>query len=580
MAVNNKRKYQINVVDQEDLRVVQSSVLKDLSEALMNSFGPYGSNTCIKKLDALPVYTKDGFTILKHIAFNGVIEQSIKDDIESITKNVATTIGDGTTSAVILSQYIFEGLIALLKEDKDNRILPSTIIRVLNRLSNNISGIIRASAEPATLELLEDIAYISSNGSNSITELVMGIYRECGMNVFIDVSPSLTTETSIKYFDGMTMNTGFSDTVFVTDKRNNTVTVDNPEVYFFEDPVDNKEMAALFDAIISRNIVTPFNNNEMAAIKPTVIVCPHLSRDMSSNLDRIVSWQSQLPAGNKLPFLLIVDTHQRSEIQDIYRMCGAKPIRKYIDREMYDADVEKGIAPTPFTIQEFAGKCDQVVAHSNRSKFINPCKMKDENGNYTDEYKNLLDALEAELSQRQADGDVAVGVLKRRINSLKGNLVEISVGGITVADRDSSRHLVEDVVLNCRSAAQYGVGYGANFNGIIAIDQYIKEKRAEDAIEEKLLDILYGAYKQLVELLYSTDSSIDDTGKVVEESIKHGQPYNLRKHEYSGVRSSIESDCTILSSVAKIIGIMVTCNQFVVPTPQHNVYSDLKEMDI
>ena len=111
MSNKASRKYLSNVVGKDTMRAVQTSVLQDLSDILINSFGPKGSNTCIKEMNALNMYTKDGFTILKHLNFSGIIEQSIKDDIESITKNVATTVGDGTTSAVLLANYIFDGLL-------------------------------------------------------------------------------------------------------------------------------------------------------------------------------------------------------------------------------------------------------------------------------------------------------------------------------------------------------------------------------------------------------------------------------------------------------------------------------------
>ena len=80
--------------------MVRRALSDDLAKILANSFGPHGSNTCIKKLNALNQYTKDGHTILESVQYNGIIEQSIKDDIATITLNIAKTVGDGTTSAV------------------------------------------------------------------------------------------------------------------------------------------------------------------------------------------------------------------------------------------------------------------------------------------------------------------------------------------------------------------------------------------------------------------------------------------------------------------------------------------------
>ena len=57
--------------------------------------------------------------------------------------------------------------------------------------------------------------------------------------------------------------------------------------------------------------------------------------------------------------------------------------------------------------------------------------------------------------------------------------------------------------------------------------------------------------------------------------MNNGMPMNIRTEEFDGkVKSSIKSDIMVLETVGKIIGLMATCNQFVVPSPMHNVYVD------
>ena len=106
----NKTTIMNNVVPRETIRKIQQDVLDKLSIILKQSFGPMGSNTVIKKENALNVYTKDGHTILSNIYFHGIIEQSIKDDIETITRHIVTTVGDGTTSGVMMSALIYRAV--------------------------------------------------------------------------------------------------------------------------------------------------------------------------------------------------------------------------------------------------------------------------------------------------------------------------------------------------------------------------------------------------------------------------------------------------------------------------------------
>lgn len=603
MIVTKQRgTYGTNVVEKETLEKYQLSVLKTLKDILSCSFGPYGSNTCIKREGSLNEYTKDGHTILSNIKFTGIIEESIRSDIETITTNIANTVGDGTTSAVIVSYYLFKNMLDSIMEFGNVLPTPYTIREKMQELISRITDEIRKTAKPATVEDIYDIALISANDNKEIANIIKSIYEQCGMDVFIDVAMSPASETILKFFDGMTLNTGYADASYVN-MSDNTCTIPNPNIYFFEDPIDTMEMGTLFNAIIEDNIVKPYNSGDDANVIPTVIVAPKITRDVASNLDRMTEYQSRLPREGKLPLLIITDTHQIEELIDICRMCDAKPIRKYIDASIYKADVEAGLAPTRETVaKSWCGSAESVIADSVKTKFINPMhKRQNENGEYTDlVYTSLLTYLESTLAEAKKNGDDAhtIGTLKRRINSLKSNMVEIHVGGMTMADRDSARHLMEDAVKNCRSAAANGIGWGANHSAYSIITKIMEEEYFDKngistyifkdkdgyndpkiVAEGEIITALFGAYNGLIGDLYKV-SGINDDEISPYTAYKKGCPLNIRTMEYDGkVKSSIESDIIILESVSKIIGIMVTCNQFLTPNPQMNVYSDLKEVD-
>ena len=567
--------YLSSVVPADILHKVQGAILDDLANTLVNSFGPHGSNTCIKKLNAFNMYTKDGHTILSNVYYNGIIEQAIKDDIESITRNIVNTVGDGTTSAVLMSRSIFHALNRAMQQHPE--LNAADIIRSMDRYGKEMDEKIRASAHEATLQDIYDIAFTSSNGDPYVAQLLYSIYDSNGMAAFVDVAPTTADETTVKMYDGMTIDSGFIDSCLVTNTEDNTSVVDHPEVYFFEDPIDTKEMGVLFDAILNRNIVSGMQKNSTVPITPTVIVCPKISRDMSSFLNIIFQYQNQLPAGNKLPLTIIQNKTQPDQIMDIAQLCGAKMIFKYIDAEVYKHDVETGDAPTPETIQNWAGMCESVEASTTTTKFIHPALMRDEDGNYTNLYYNILNFVEAEIKKNTADGgDIhQVGTLKRRLHSLKSNLVEVRVGGMTPADRDASLHLIEDAVKNCRSAAENGVGWGANFSGMLAIEEIHNRINSVDSelVDYIVVNAIYDSYVSLMMDLYSTRVDKIEASKLFTDSLIQRMPVDLRNMHFNGsVKSSIESDTIILNSVMKIVGMMVTCNQFIVPSAQHNVY--------
>lgn len=581
-----------NVVPAKELRKVQSTVLENLADVLSNSFGPNGSTTCIKKENALPVYTKDGYNILKSIYYHGVIEQSIKDDIEGITRYIVTTVGDGTTSAVLLSNYIFQEL----NKGTFDKYHPSEILTALKRVVEDIKSGIKKNAKPAELEDFYDIAMISSDGNEEISENIKKIYEQFGNDVFIDVSISDSPENKLKIYDGLTLNSGFSDSCYINNAEKNICDIRDAHIYFFEDPIDTPEMANFLDRIIYMNIFAPLQSvikdkdndiqRQVFPLTNTVIIAPHISKDLSAIMDTVVTNFSKIPAAQRPALCIISDVTDMNTFLDIAKLCGGNTIRKYIDPEIQKADIEAGRAPTIDNIIQWCGHSEQVVVEANKTKFINPDMMKDEDGSYSELYKSLITFLENEIKRAKSDGeDISfTGTLKRRLNALKGNMVEYLVGGITPADRDAARDLVEDSVLNTRSAAINGVGRAANYEAYAVVKRDIDIIEGKDPIVSRVelnpLDydityVIYNAYRSLILRLYEKSMNgwtKEDAEKALDTNDK---PYNLRTGECDGTaKSSIESDMIILDSVVKIVGLMFTTNQFIVPSPAHNVYVD------
>jgi chaperonin GroEL len=181
-----------NVVNKETLRRVQIETMNSLKDILLKSFGPYGSNSIIYSgKDALPRYTKDGHTILGSIQFNGPIESSVLTDIEEETRTQAMKVGDSTTSVTILSALIFN---KLAEYEEQSESTPAEIVRVFKSVTERIKNTIKSHGREATIQDMYDIALISTNGDEDLANELKVIYNNFGLDVYIDVKPSLTGE--------------------------------------------------------------------------------------------------------------------------------------------------------------------------------------------------------------------------------------------------------------------------------------------------------------------------------------------------------------------------------------------------
>lgn len=579
-----------NVVSGEKLRNIQSITLAQTKEFLSNTFGPMGSNTKIIKgqnqAEITSSYSKDGLKVLCGIINSGPIEASIVDELISVTRAVEKEVGDGTTSTVILSSLIFDKLRELAEE---YNMPPFKLCRLFSEVVDEICDNIMSNRRDCSYDDIYNIAMISTNGNKEVSENIKKIYSEFGMNVELSVGISNTSESMIKVYDGLTITEGMSDPVFINNRKDNTSEIHDAHIYHFADPIDTMDQIALFEAILAHNIYEPYQNNEDPI--PTVITCPKLSRDMSATMKQLANQLYQFDnkgaEAAKPPILIISDVIASDEIimDDIANLCGCKTIHKYIDPEVYKKDIENGTAPTVETITDFAGHAELVVSDSKKTKFINPLHM---TGDKEDPvYTAMINFLETEIEQeKNSENAHSVGLLKKRLSALKANMVDYLVGGITIADRDMLKDLVEDAIKNCKSSSIYGIGYAANFEGLASsmeifkkyIDMHYNTDIAFDQIYLSIAQCIFESYLEVSKILYRT---VELNETVVEDavwnSLNIAHPYNisegyLDEESGSNVLCSIKLDVNILKDVSKIISMMLTANQALLMSAAINLY--------
>lgn len=569
-----------NVVNKKNLRRVQTDVLGQVAEYLALSFGPFGSNTVIKAGEnSATTYTKDGHDILSKIKYNGPIETAILDDLVDITRHVVKTVGDGTTSAIEMSNEIFK---AIAKYEGEHDYSAYDIIFAFKEAVKLISDAIKANGRECTVDDIYDIAYTATNGNERLAENLTSLYRDYGSDIYIDLQVSTNSpEDIIKIYDGVTLNAGYTDGIFVN-RPNNTCEMYNPHIYVFADPVDTPEMINFFDKIIYENVIVPLINPGKGQTVPTVIIAPRISNDMSGIFTKLANTMMRYEMHDRPPIAIVTAFGQDDEVSDVATLCGATKIAKYINPEIQEKDIAEGLAPTMDTVTTFFGSCEKIVISNDNTKIIKPSKMYNDDGSYTETTNSLITWLETEMARVKAEGgsDKTIYNLRRRINCIKSNLIEYFVGGISVADRDNDRALLEDAIKNCRSAMLDGVGYGANVEGwkasrTVYADLKSKHLSGHNKLIFDLVTIIENAYHSIENLLYSCDPDI--ISKLIEQG-----PYNLRTKEFDQkVKSSISSDVVILDAISKIITLMATSNQFILPDPRYNIYmtsDDLENM--
>lgn len=599
------RKLVTNIVPEHLLRKAQKRALKTYANVIKCTYGPLGGYTTYAKTNtdnktmAVSYYSKDGLTILKNIEVDQPIESLLKDELIDICTNVVKIIGDGTSSAVLLANTIFSGMLDL----HDKGFKKRDIIAVFKEIVEEMTERIEENKKETTLEDIYNITLTSTNGNKEMASMISSIYSEYGMNVWINVQSSSGPETIIKGYDGMIYDSGYLDPCFINNEDTHTCVLNNPHIFVFESPIDTPEMIKLFSLIVQKEINEPLARlqdlqkkgvpiKEGYTLNDLVIICPFISRDANAYLDQVINAFTQTDPSNRFHFCIVSDMNDDpSKLIDIMKLTGAKFIKKYIDPKQYEIDRKTGFAPTERNIRSFSGSAEKVIIDSVSTRIINPSKMRDEDGKLTQFFLNYVDELKDILAKKKetfAD-IVEISKLQRRIQNILGNMVDLYIGGIGTSDRKPLHDFVDDAVLNCRSAAQDGVGFGASFEALKVaseMSRHYDQVFTEDAsvyfkAKREMMKLIFHSYISIISLLYKDyykdeeETVLNIIESVSTEESRNRGPFNIITEEYDGqVLTSIKTEVAILESLSKIITIIFDTNQYLVPSPQFNCYTE------
>ena len=93
--------------DQEARERMRDGV-KQLARAVKVTLGPRGRNVIIEKSFGSPTVTKDGVSVAKEIELEGKYENLGAQLVKEVASKTSDVAGDGTTTATVLAEAIFE----------------------------------------------------------------------------------------------------------------------------------------------------------------------------------------------------------------------------------------------------------------------------------------------------------------------------------------------------------------------------------------------------------------------------------------------------------------------------------------
>lgn len=552
----------MNVVGKEDFEKRVNKVFTMLWEKLSKSFGPGGAGTFIS---IYPNYynTKDGFTIMKNIAFDKKLDQVICDIVMTICSRLNFTVGDGTTTATIATKSMYDAYLSIKDAFTKDNILPREILSRYENIKNTILKKIDEVAipmkddDPESLKKsIRDVVYISSNGNDDMTEMISSLYSEL-MYPAITCKLSSTGVTNSTIIEGYKIDVALTDKIYINND-DNTMLLRGSDVIIFDHkvtqdtyeyilkPLANQSyqrhrhlicIAPFYDetalgGIIRRDLNRQFSTNkdislvltvcskpsghakvlldDLAMLLNTLTITPAMEREI---IDAYKSYQGNI--------LNVFDIDNRG-IEGIEVLCQPDP-----NSDMYFGVYREGMKiayPDNGNLHKL-GYCDSCNIGLKESTF---------SGFYYDEqlFNTYVSTAFNELKevQRKCENigtfSTELTEKQQRFYSLRLKTGVIEVGSTSEISQGYLKDAFDDSIKAAKSAFYNGTVLGCNVTTQRIISDLIKDA-GDNSIERLLLGLLKEGFKSVYstvlqniipdDKLYDvTVTSKDDRNKIID----------------------------------------------------------------
>ncbi|MEQ8768487.1 MAG: chaperonin GroEL, partial [Planctomycetota bacterium] len=216
--------------DYEAREAIRSGV-KKLARAVKVTLGPRGRNVIIEKSFGSPTVTKDGVTVAKEIELEDAYENMGAQMVKDVASKTSDVAGDGTTTATVLAEAIFEeGLKNVtaganpmsLKRGIDQAV--ATLIKDLQRMSKSIKD----------KKEIAQVGTIASNGDTEVGQMIAEAMERVGKDGVITVEEGQSLDTTVEWVEGMEFDKGYLSPHFVTNPERMEVVLEDPYILIHE----------------------------------------------------------------------------------------------------------------------------------------------------------------------------------------------------------------------------------------------------------------------------------------------------------------------------------------------------------
>jgi len=452
-----------------------------LANAVKVTLGPKGRNVVIERSYGAPITTKDGVSVAKEISLEDKFENMGAQMVKKAASETNDAAGDGTTTATLLTQIIFNAGLKSVTAGANPMDLKRGIDKAVKTVIDNLKQ--QSQQVGDSYEKIEQVGTISANNDPEIGKTIADAMKKVKKEGVITIEEAKGTETTVDVVEGMQFDRGYISPYFVTNSEKMTVEYDDPYILLYEKKLSGmKELLPVLEKVFQTS-------------RPLIIIAEDIESEALATLVVNKLRGSLKVAAVKAPAF---GDRRKEMLEDIAILTGGTVISE-----------EKGFKLEDATL-DLLGQAKKVTIDKDNTTIVEGAGKKEN-------IEARIRQIKVQIEDAKSDYDKEK--LQERLAKLAGGVAVIRVGAATEVEMKEKKDRYDDALHATRAAIEEGIIPGGGVAYIRAIDALDKVEIANE--DEKIgVDIIRRA---LEEPLRQIVENAGLEGSVIVQKVKEGK---------------------------------------------------------
>ncbi len=508
-----------------------------LAAAVKETLGPRGRNVVIQRSFGSPLVTKDGVTVAKEIELADPIENIGAQMVKEVASKTSTVAGDGTTTATVYAEAIFNEGMKNVVAGADAMSLKRGIDQAVKIV---IDDFMSRKVDVTSAHQVAQVGTSAANQDAEIGQQISEAMEKVGKDGVITVEEGKNIDTYVDLVEGMQFDKGYISPHFCTNRETLECELDNPFILVLEQKLSViKDLVNVLEKVSQsgRPIVIVAENVEGEAL--ATLVVNHLRGTLKCCAVKAPGFGDR----------------RKSMLEDIAILTGGTALTLDLGKKLELVNLDD------------LGQAKKVKITKDETVIV-------EGAGTTEDIQARIAQIRHQIDSTVSDYDREKQ--EERLAKLSGGVAQINVGAATEVEMKEKKARIEDALHACRAAVEEGVlpgGGVAPLRAIPALDKFVANSNLQP--EEKIgADIVRRALSAPIKQIAVNAGVAPDI--VWDRVMNHPSTnfgYNALTDKYGdmiemGILVPAKVERTALQNAASIAGLLLTTNVVITEIPE------------